>query len=345
VNSVLSRILLSTGLAFGALIGPWHAVSSLHAAGLGDLHHGEGLERCITCHTDRSFGDVNVAQGCTACHVDGDRGGPVRFDKGANEGAGAMLPMTVGMDRELYYETSRFGAAPGPMVRIPAGKFRMGSDERMSDEAPLHTVHLDAYLIDRYEVTNLQYQAFIEATGRRPPSHFTRRSPPPGKVDHPVTFVSWFDARDYCAWAGKRLPTEQEWEKAARGADGRVFPWGNEFDIARANTPVRWARIGVEGDTTPVGSFAEGVSPYGLHDMAGNVWEWTESWYLPHPGNDRPSENFGEINKVLKGGSWWDCSFYQCGISAPVFNRSFFNPRVMNSSFGFRCAKDAGEGG
>ena len=97
----------------------------------------------------------------------------------------------------------------------------------------------------------------------------------------------------------------------------------------------------MEGDTTPAGSFEDGKSPYGLYDMSGNVWEWTDSWYTQYPGNTWPSENYGEMYKVLKGGSWWDCSYYQCGVSAPVFNRSYFKQSVRNSSFGFRCAKDA----
>ena len=137
------------------------------------------------------------------------------------------------------------------------------------------------------------------------------------------------------------MPTDQEWEKAARGTDGRMFPWGDTFEINKANTPLRWQALGVFGDTTPVGSFEGGKSPYGVYDMSGNVWEWTSSWYKPYPGNKTPSESYGERYKVLKGGSWWDCSFYKCGISAPVFNRSFFAVGVKNDSFGFRCAKDA----
>lgn len=229
------------------------------------------------------------------------------------------------------------------MVVIPAGSFLMGSNDRLPDEGPEHTVTLPAYWIDKYEVTNRQYKVFNDALSRRSPEHFSNRQYPEGKADHPVTFVSWDDANAYCHWAGLRLPTEQEWEKAARGVDGRMFPWGNIFEVERANTPQRWANKGEQGDTLPVGSFEKGKSPYGLHDMSGNVWEWVASWYQPHPGNNSASESYGERYRILKGGSWWDCSFYRCGISAPVFNRSFFSAKVKNASFGFRCAKDLNE--
>ncbi len=311
-------------------------------------HHGQALLGCEDCHGAAGLPALEQERSqCRSCHSEGipaARKGPPAT--GGQAGARAARTFVQegkqpGMVVPMYYEESRFGPEPGEMVHIPAGEFIMGSDNRLSDEGPAHRVYLDDYYIDKYEVTNLQYLAFIEDTGRRAPRHFRNRRYPPGKVDHPVTFVSWFDARDYCRWAGKRLPTEQEWEKAARGSDGRVFPWGDRFGIDRANTPVRWEVLGQRGDTTPVGAFPAGASPYGVHDMSGNVWEWTSSWYLPHPGNTRKSENFGHIYKVLKGGSWWDCSFYRCGISAPTFNRSFFNPRVKNASFGFRCARDA----
>ncbi|NOX43030.1 MAG: formylglycine-generating enzyme family protein, partial [Gammaproteobacteria bacterium] len=197
------------------------------------------------------------------------------------------------------------------------------------------------YYIDKYEVTNLQYKKFIDKTQRRSPKYFRNRTFPDGRADHPVTYVGWDDANEYCQWAGKRLATEQEWEKASRGTDARVYPWGNEFELTHANTPGRWKEFAVFGDTTPVGSFEKGVSPYGAYDMSGNVWEWTASWYKPHPGNKMSSENYGERYKILKGGSWWDCSFYKCGLSAPVYNRSFFAKKVKNDTFGFRCAKNA----
>ena len=312
------------------------------------FHH-DDMSGCVGCHqeADTELFKKSLAQECLECHTaqgikadfaealaqmtasvrDGE---PTR--RVAGQGPGMAVP--------IYYRDSRIGAEPNPMVVIPEGRFIMGTDYRLPDEGPAHEVELSAFRIDVYEVTNLQYKAFIDATGRRSPGHFRNRTYPDGKADHPVTFVSWHDAEAYCAWAGKRLPTDQEWEKAGRGTEGRMFPWGNEFSIAKANTPVRWAALKMQGDTTPAGAFEAGRSPYGLYDMTGNVWEWTASWYAAYPGNTRSTESYGEKYKTLKGGSWWDCSFYQCGISAPVFNRSFFHPRTKNESFGFRCAAD-----
>lgn len=222
------------------------------------------------------------------------------------------------------------------MVLIQEGQFIMGYDKRHPDEGPQHIVYTDKFYIDKFEVTNAQYLRFAQETGRRLPDYLRNEVIPPGREDHPVIYVSWYDARDYCHWAEKRLPTETEWEKAARGTDGRIFPWGNEFDTKKANVP----HLGLRS-TTPVGSFPEGKSPYGAYDMVGNVWEWTDSWYKAYPGNKRPvEENYGERYKVIRGGSWVDCSFYRCGISPLVFNRGFFKPETKSKSFGFRCAKN-----
>jgi formylglycine-generating enzyme required for sulfatase activity len=221
------------------------------------------------------------------------------------------------------------------MVFIPAGPALIGTNVRLPDEGPQHRVTVGPYEIDLYEVTNEQYQKFTRATDRQTPDHWRSGVYPKGKARHPVTFVTWYDADAYCRWAGKRLPTNDEWEKAARGPAGRIFPWGDQFDKQKANVPL----LGI-GDTTPVGQFKDGKSYYGLYDMSGNVWEWTSSWYTAYPGNQHPTENYGEKYKVLKGGSWFDCSFYKCGISAPSFNRSFFIAETKNPSFGFRCAKD-----
>lgn len=306
-----------------------------------ERHHDESLQQCADCHQDAGSPEFQAAmvKDCEECHA--------AINAKENLQQVALKPVSAtqqiaaaGMALPQYYSRTRIGKKPNVMVRVPAGEFTMGSNSRLPDEGPQHTVKLKSFWIDKYEVTNLQYQQFVEATGRRSPRHFQNRTFPRDKIDHPVTFVSWYDAKAYCEWAGKRLPTDAEWEKAARGTDGRTFPWGNEFDVNKANTPVRWQSLKTEGDTAPVGAFPEGISPYGLYDMSGNVWEWVEDWYRRYPGNKDPNENYGEQYKTLKGGSWWDCSFYQCGISAPVFNRSFFDPQTKNSSFGFRCAKD-----
>lgn len=225
---------------------------------------------------------------------------------------------------------------PGGMVYIPAGEFIMGTNERWADEGPEHVLYLEAFFIDRYEVTNEQYKKFVDATGWRPPDHWLNGNYPEGLAKHPVTHVSWFDAMSYCQWCGKRLPIEQEWEKAARGTDGRTYPWGDEFDQDKSNNPQKESK-----GTEPVGSYESGKSSYGLYDMSGNIWEWVNYWYQPHPGNKIASEEYGEKYRVIKGGSWYNCLFYNCGISAPSFNRGFLVPITRNSSTGFRCAKDA----
>jgi len=309
------------------------------------------VEECLECHTEGIHTDAKeLAEGkCSTCHdaalfASGKthsqlaKTSPATQSIAEGEGKGHLLP---GMSLPMYYDKSRLGAEPNDMILISAGEFIMGTNVRLPDEGPQHTLNLPTFYIDKYEVTNLQYKKYIDDVGRRSPKHFANRTYPDGKADHPVTYVSWKDANAYCEWAGKRLPTDREWEKAARGTDGRTFPWGNEFKMQAANTPVRWEKLGQEGDTAPVGAFEAGVSPYGLYDTSGNVWEWTATWYEAYPGNKRITENYGEKYKTLKGGSWWDCSFYKCGISAPVYNRSFFTKRVKNSSFGFRCARDA----
>jgi len=220
------------------------------------------------------------------------------------------------------------------MAQVPAGEFIMGSNERWDDEAPEHISTTDAFYIDLNEVTNADYKIFVKATKRTHPFHWPEGHLPKSKENHPVIYVSWFDANDYCSWAGKRLPTEQEWEKAARGEEGLIYPWGNEWSLDKSNNPYKNST-----GTEPVGSYPKGRSPYGLNDISGNVWEWVDSYYLPHPENPVTGAEYGEDKRVLKGGSWFDCLSYGCGLSAPTFNRSFFTPEVKNNSFGFRCAK------
>jgi formylglycine-generating enzyme required for sulfatase activity len=224
---------------------------------------------------------------------------------------------------------------PTGMTAIPAGEFIMGSNERWDDESPEHIAATGAFYIDLNEVTNEKYKVFTDATKRETPYHWPDGNLPKGKEQHPVVYVSWFDAKAYCEWdGGKRLPNEQEWEKASRGKDGFTYPWGHEWSLDKSNNPYKNST-----GTESIGSYPDGKSPYGLYDMSGNVWEWVDSYYLPHPGNTVHRAEYGEDKRILKGGSWFDCLSYGCGLSAPTFNRSFFTPEVRNNSFGFRCAK------
>jgi formylglycine-generating enzyme required for sulfatase activity len=201
------------------------------------------------------------------------------------------------------------------MVLIPAGEFLMGSDrsvdkDAQDEEQPQHTLSLPDYYMAKTPVTNAQYAAFVEATGHeQPEQHWKGGKPPRGKEDHPVVWVSWHDAVAYCRWLSEvtgrpyRLPSEAEWEKGARGTDGHIWPWGNQWDAKRCNT-----RESGKGDTTPVGAYPEGASPYGLLDMAGNVWDWTRSIDRDYPYNPNDGREDLEAKgaRVLRGGSWYD---------------------------------------
>lgn len=243
-------------------------------------------------------------------------------------------------------------ASPPPpgMVLIPAGEFIMGTDKVDTegkaaefgtvkpwylDEHPKHKVRLETYFIDQYEVTNSQYQEFVAATGSRPPEDWERGRIPQGRENYPVTFVNWYGADRFCRWKGRRLPTEAEWEKAARGADGRDFPWGNEFDPTKANT----GDTGI-GDLAPVGQFEAGKSPYGVYDMSGNVWEWTADWYKPYPGSDYMSEAYGEKYKILRGSSWGGTGHYTIPYFYRTSYRFYIDPEGAFPDAGFRCAQD-----
>ncbi len=198
------------------------------------------------------------------------------------------------------------------LVTVPAGEFTMGSmdEDRWArdDEKPQHNVFVDAFFISKYPVTNAQYATFVEATGHKPPKHWRGDAPPPELRNHPVVNVSWHDALTYCQWLKEktgrpyRLPTEAEWEKAARGTDARIYPWGNDFSPEKCNV----YETGIRG-TSPVGMFPDGTSPYGCLDMSGNVWEWTLSKYKSYPyKSDDGRENIDKSNahRVLRGGSF-----------------------------------------
>lgn len=233
-----------------------------------------------------------------------------------------------------HHFTDKDGA---PMRLVPAGEFTMGSNE-VEDEQPIHQVHLDAFYLDQFETTAGRYATFLKETQLAPPRHWDEVRLPQDD-DRPVIGVTWFMAENYCHWAGKRLPTEAEWEKAARGSDGRTYPWGNEEPTAEHGNfgKRRWAGY----DTlAPVGSFKAGLSPYGIADLAGNVWEWVADWYAADYYQTSPSKNptgpaHGEA-KSLRGGGW----NYE-GLLARSADRNRDDPTAGISSYGFRCAKDA----
>ena len=232
----------------------------------------------------------------------------------------------------------------GEMILIPEGPFSMGSSDEdifgaakqfhsetldwYRDETPAHNVHLPAFQIDKYEVTVGDYKIYMAATGKPAPREFVNARL--NNPRQPVVSVAWQVAKDYCLWAKKRLPTEAEWEKAARGTDKRYYPWGNEPDALNAN-------IRGKGDnyrnTSPVGKFPEGASPYGVMDMSGNVWEWMEDWLQPYPGNEYENDFYGERFKVIKGGSWYS----SLDLARPA-TRGKALPNQKKNYIGFRCA-------
>lgn len=259
--------------------------------------------------------------------------------------------------------SASFGDPPplkdnAPMVRVTAGGFQMGRDLAAMEsfqtvvEAPRHVVDTAEFLIDIHEVTNDQFARFVAETGHRTDAEIDEKSSvwssagwvevrgadwrhPEGPNSslarrglYPVVHVSYRDAASYAKWAGKRLPTEAEWEKAARGLDDRPWPWGPVVDPSRCNCKERGVL-----QTMAVGSFPAGCSPWGLADMAGNVREWTDAWMQPYPGNPVPLDIYGKNFRVVRGGS-----FYQTLGDARTFVREWRMPRHHESVTGFRCA-------
>jgi formylglycine-generating enzyme required for sulfatase activity len=232
------------------------------------------------------------------------------------------------------------GQAPAGMALIPAGEFWMGRTHTASleqaiilerdrrDDQPAHKTFVDAFYLDTHEVSNTDYARFVEATKAAKPWYWPAGKVAKGEEKLPVHDVNWAEANAYCKWAGKRLPTEAEWERAARGGlDRKRYPWGDEAARGRAHT-------GSPTGPTAIGSFA--ANPFGLHDMAGNVWEWTSDWYERDFYSVTPERNptgpaKGDY-KVIRGGGWTE------GVQMNSF-RNYADPELRTSIIGFRCAK------
>ncbi len=249
---------------------------------------------------------------------------------------------------------------PG-MSPVPAGEFWMGqthiwlrsalewTERARLDAHPAHVVELDAFYIDKYEITNTEYALFAGSTNHGKPWHWVGGQIPQGQEKWPVYNVSWYDAEAFCSWAGKRLPTEAEWEKAARGGlDRKLYPWGDEFgpkpggrfgDGAVRNGP-KMAHYGFPNGPAAVGSYP--ANAYGLYDMIGNVWEWTADWYGRNYYTETPSANPKGPDtgtyKVIRGAGWGDEEHTPTRSTMSVFYRNYTNPDSGTSTIGFRCA-------
>lgn len=234
------------------------------------------------------------------------------------------------------------------MVLVPAGEFIMGTDRIDEenthrkvgavkpfylDQHPIRKIYLDAYYIDKYEVTNKEYKKFLDLSGYDElPGHWINGTYADGTEKYPVTHVTWREALTYALWAKKTLPTEAQWEKAARGTDGRVFPWGNDYEKGKSNIDIDGARVLAKG-----GSYPGDISPYEVYDMAGNVMEWTMDWYLPYPGNTYKNRRFGKSLKVLRGNAFHRAGHYFLDAYRYSFSRKEADPNDSFENVGFRC--------
>lgn len=232
--------------------------------------------------------------------------------------------------------------ADAPMVVVPEGAFRMGANgtDTLEDERPQHEVWVDRFEMDRYEVTTGQYAEFLTSVAHPAPSQWESMDLAQHH-DRPVVGVSWFEADAYCRWREKRLPTEAEWEKAARGTDGRLYPWGNQVPTDRSANFGLGARFSYSQVLAPVQRYDDGRSPYGLYQMAGNVGEWVGDWYGASYYETSPAKNptgpdFGSF-RVVRGGSWSDLPKYLL-----TYGRFKLPPETRNSYTGFRCVRRAG---
>ena len=259
------------------------------------------------------------------------------------------------------------------MVFITAGQFVFGTDQTdktglgaslgipkplYQDAHPEQKPFLKGFYIDRFEVTNRRYQKFLESVPTHPeykaivetlgyyasPKGWRKTEFPKGLDDHPVVWVTWFDAANFCQWAGKRLPTEKEWERAARGTEGRIYPWGNEFERDRANLP---NKIGSKVKLSKVGAFHKGATPEGVEDLVGNVWEWINADYVAYPKNKFKFDDFNEDYKVIRGASVSDIGHFPGEFYDKVLKeyaragyRQYADPDQGASDVGFRCVSN-----
>lgn len=273
-------------------------------------------------------------------------------------------PATLAATEELPSEPERGEAWQSPvdgmtLLFVPADDFPMGSlpdfEGAEPDERPQRRVELDAFWIDETEVTWEMYERCVEAGGcPRPPA-----GRPKGiNTRHPVSGINWDAASSYCRWVGRRLPTEAEWEMAARGEDGRRYPWGwigapessggVRLNYCDSNCPYPYADASTDdgfATTAPVGSLPAGASPFGALDMGGNVWEWTADWYRSDYYESAPASNpegpSSGIGRVIRGGSWLESAWQGVVLSSRASNRSWLNPERGRPDLGFRCALSA----
>jgi len=245
----------------------------------------------------------------------------------------------------------------GEMIYIPSGHFIFGTNKKdessealsmgipkpwYADETPKQKIFLKGFYIDRFEVTNERYKKYIDALGAVPPGNWKDNNYPAGKDKEPVTWATWFDAANFCQWAEKKLPTEKQWERAAKGTQGNEYPWGNEFHPDMANLS---KRAGSKNKPVAVGSFPKSASKEGIHDLVGNVWEWVEDDYKPYKGSTHKNAYYDSGYKIIRGHSASDIGHFPMYANAiKMFARSgyrqFANPDEPGPDVGFRCASE-----
>jgi len=270
-----------------------------------------------------------------------DMNGDYRFQARAIDSAGVVMQSTAVAQPVRGGIDAVGGVTPpeiGSVALVPEGTFRMGSDDGAEEEKPVHDVHVSGFQIDAYPVTVGQFRAWVALSsykttaetpgGKEPITRTWHIDDDPNRWEHPVRFVSWYDADHYCRAQGKMLPTEAQWEYAARGTDFRRYPWGNDFDPLRVPA----------GDTAPVGFFTSGVSPFGVYDMSGNVWEWTDDWFDPlyyrasDLNNPHPAKKSDQ--KSIRGGG-----FNNSPTDLRVARRIYNFSTTYHPDVGFRCVK------